>query len=196
MITLSRANLLVLDEPTNHLDVESIESIEDALDGYEGTVLLVSHDRAFLRELATRVWAFDGVRVEDFAGTFVEWEERQKARVAAAASEASRAAAERRDAEKRQAQRSTASQDKDQSLRRAQRRAADAAKAAEREVAELERRVQESRRVLEDPTLYDGSAAAARRAADLTRLLKEDEAALDAAIHRWMELTAALDTPE
>ena len=56
LLTLSRANLLVLDEPTNHLDVESIEAIEDAIDGYDGTVLIVSHDRAVLRGLATRVW--------------------------------------------------------------------------------------------------------------------------------------------
>jgi ATP-binding cassette, subfamily F, member 3 len=74
LMTLSRANLLVFDEPTNHLDVENIEVLEDALDEYEGTVLLVSHDRAFLREVATRVWAFDGTRLVDFDGPFIEWE--------------------------------------------------------------------------------------------------------------------------
>ena len=80
LITLSRANLLVLDEPTNHLDVENIEVLEDALDEYEGTVLLVSHDRAFLREVATRVWAFDGTRLTDFDGPFIEWEEKRARR--------------------------------------------------------------------------------------------------------------------
>ena len=74
LMTLARANLLVLDEPTNHLDVENIEVLEDALDEYEGTVLLVSHDRAFLREVATRVWSFDGSRLIDFDGPFIEWE--------------------------------------------------------------------------------------------------------------------------
>ncbi len=74
-MTLAHANLLVLDEPTNHLDVENIEVLEDALDEYDGTVLLVSHDRAFLREVATRVWWFDGTRLADFDGPFVEWEE-------------------------------------------------------------------------------------------------------------------------
>lgn len=74
LMTLANANLLVLDEPTNHLDVENIEALEDALDEYEGTVLLVSHDRAFLREVATRVWSFDGTRLVDFDGPFVEWE--------------------------------------------------------------------------------------------------------------------------
>ena len=73
-MTLLRANLLVLDEPTNHLDVENIEVLEDALDEYDGTVLLVSHDRAFLREVATRVWWFDGTRLTDFDGPFIEWE--------------------------------------------------------------------------------------------------------------------------
>ena len=80
-ITLSRANLLVLDEPTNHLDVENIEVLEDALDEYDGSVLLVSHDRAFLREVATRVWWFDGTRLVDFDGPFIEWEA-ERARVA------------------------------------------------------------------------------------------------------------------
>jgi ATP-binding cassette, subfamily F, member 3 len=75
LMTLARANLLILDEPTNHLDVENIEVLEDALDEYEGSVLLVSHDRAFLREVATRVWSFDGTHLTDFDGPFVEWEE-------------------------------------------------------------------------------------------------------------------------
>jgi ATP-binding cassette subfamily F protein 3 len=83
-MTLSKANLLVLDEPTNHLDVENIEVLEDALDEYEGTVLLVSHDRAFLREVATRVWAFEGTRLVDFDGPFTEWEADSARRVAGA----------------------------------------------------------------------------------------------------------------
>jgi ATP-binding cassette subfamily F protein 3 len=82
LMTLARANLLVLDEPTNHLDVENIEVLEDALDEYEGTVLLVSHDRAFLREVATRVWSFDGTRLTDFDGPFIEWEEDRARRAA------------------------------------------------------------------------------------------------------------------
>jgi ATP-binding cassette, subfamily F, member 3 len=91
VIVLQRANMLVLDEPTNHLDVESIEAIEDAIEEYEGTVLLVSHDRALLRELATRVWAFDGDRLVDFGGTFVDWE--RQLRDAALAKRASDAVA-------------------------------------------------------------------------------------------------------
>jgi ATP-binding cassette subfamily F protein 3 len=187
MITLSRANLLVLDEPTNHLDVESIEAIEDALDDYEGTVLLVSHDRAFLRELSTRVWAFDGTRVEDFDGTFVEWEGRQKERAVDAAAEAARAATSRRDAEKKQNKRNASVQDKDQAARREKRRAAEALRASEQAVHDCEARVESCRAELQDPALYDGSAAAARRAAELKRTLKDAEAALDGAMQRWLK---------
>jgi ATP-binding cassette subfamily F protein 3 len=189
MITLSRANLLVLDEPTNHLDVESIEAIEDALDGYEGTVLLVSHDRAFLRELSTRVWAFDGTKVEDFGGTFVEWEARQKARAADASAEATRATIVRRDAEKKQARSNSSSQGKEQAARRDRQRVA---QRAEQEVAKLEARVSACRDAVQDPALYDGSAGSVRRAAELTRSLKDAEAALDAAMQRWVEATATL----
>ena len=82
LMTLARANLLILDEPTNHLDVENIEALEDALEDYDGSVLLVSHDRAFLREVATRVWWFDGTRLHDFDGPFVEWEEARTRRAA------------------------------------------------------------------------------------------------------------------
>jgi ATP-binding cassette subfamily F protein 3 len=83
LMTLARANLLILDEPTNHLDVENIEALEDALDEYDGSVLLVSHDRAFLREVATRVWSFEGTHLEDFDGPFVEWEKAAQVRESA-----------------------------------------------------------------------------------------------------------------
>ncbi|MEZ4456117.1 MAG: ABC-F family ATP-binding cassette domain-containing protein [Gemmatimonadales bacterium] len=65
-LMLSGANFLVFDEPTNHLDVETIEVLEDAIDAYPGTVLLVSHDRALLRSLTTRTWALADGRIEDF----------------------------------------------------------------------------------------------------------------------------------
>ncbi len=64
---LSRANFLVLDEPTNHLDLESREALVEALDAYEGTILMVAHDRHLLSSVADEVWALghDGITVFD-----------------------------------------------------------------------------------------------------------------------------------
>jgi energy-coupling factor transporter ATP-binding protein EcfA2 len=66
MMMLEGANLLVFDEPTNHLDVESIEALKTRSRCLKGTVLIVSHDRALLRALTTRVWALENGRIEDF----------------------------------------------------------------------------------------------------------------------------------
>ena len=186
LITLSHANLLVLDEPTNHLDVENIEALEDALDEYEGTVLLVSHDRAFLREVATRVWAFDGTRLVDFDGPFVEWEE-DRAHRAAKASRADADAAElKRQQEKERAKKNAASQEGDHAARRARKRAADDAEAA---VQRHEARIAEVEAQLGDADLYDGTPEGAKKAAQLDQELARLRKALDQAMAAWAEAT-------
>jgi len=72
-IMLERPNVLVLDEPTNHLDLESIEALVEGLRSYEGTLVLVSHDRWFVRELATRVVEIRPDDILDYRGTYEEF---------------------------------------------------------------------------------------------------------------------------
>ena len=72
-LMLQKPNVLVFDEPTNHLDLESINALNVALQKFEGTVLLVTHDEDLVEEVATRVWHFDGGKIEDFAGTYEEY---------------------------------------------------------------------------------------------------------------------------
>jgi ATPase subunit of ABC transporter with duplicated ATPase domains len=72
-IMLQKPNVLVLDEPTNHLDLESINALNVALQKYDGTVLLVTHDEDLMEEVGTRVWHFDGRKIEDFKGTYEEY---------------------------------------------------------------------------------------------------------------------------
>ncbi len=72
-------NFLVMDEPTNDLDIETLELLEELVSNYEGTLLLISHDRAFLDSVVTSVLVFEGEgRVEEYIGGYSDWQERVK----------------------------------------------------------------------------------------------------------------------
>ena len=70
---LQRPNILVLDEPTNHMDMESIESLNMALENYEGTLVFVSHDREFVSSIATRIIELKSDGYVDFSGSYEEY---------------------------------------------------------------------------------------------------------------------------
>jgi len=72
-LMMQKPNFLVFDEPTNHLDLESINALNQALQKFEGTVLLVTHDFDLIDEVATRIWHFDGNGIEDFKGPYAEY---------------------------------------------------------------------------------------------------------------------------
>ena len=72
-LMLQKPNFIVLDEPTNHLDLESINALNIALQRYEGTVLLVTHDYDVIDEVATRIWHFEGGHIEDFKGPYADY---------------------------------------------------------------------------------------------------------------------------
>jgi len=69
-LMLQKPNVLIMDEPTNHLDMESIESLNQALEDYPGTVIFVSHDREFVSSLSTRVMSMTAEGIEDFRGDY------------------------------------------------------------------------------------------------------------------------------
>ena len=73
-LMLQKPNVLVFDEPTNHLDLEAINALNIALQKFDGTVLLVTHDEDLVDEVATRIWRFEDGKVEDFAGSYQELE--------------------------------------------------------------------------------------------------------------------------
>ena len=193
MLMLTRANLLVLDEPTNHLDVETIEVLEDAIEGYEGTVILVSHDRAMLRALANRVWVLHDLHITSFDGTFAEWEVASAEREHAAAVRAAEDQALKRVEERKRTARreATSAPDPRRQLRDARART----ERTEQDVATLEQQVEELTRLLDDPGLYtkaDGVAEAHRLGARLDSL----RARLDDALAAWERETAALEALE
>ena len=97
MLVWQRPNLLLLDEPTNHLDLTTREALSMALNEYEGTVMLVSHDRALLREVCDEFWLVTGGQVEPFDGDlddYQKWLLEQSREIARRAREEVRAAQE------------------------------------------------------------------------------------------------------
>ena len=197
MLMLSRSNLLILDEPTNHLDVESIEALEDALERYDGTVILVSHDRELLRGLTDKLWVLHERHITEFAGGFAEWESVSAERERAAAVRASEEAALRRVHERQRlertrreesAKRTRTGRELARDLRRAQRDI----EAAEKTIGELEARITTVSAALEDPELYT-RATAASDAATLGAQLEQTKRQLDAALEQWNAATEQVE---
>ncbi|MEP6491610.1 MAG: ABC-F family ATP-binding cassette domain-containing protein [bacterium] len=190
MLMLSRANLLILDEPTNHLDVESIETLEDAIDQYEGSVLLVSHDRELLRTLTTRLWVLHERHVTDFDGNFTEWELVSTERRHAASVRASEEEALRRVHEKKKtARRDEPSRETRAAQRNAQRRVTE----LEAQIQTLESRIETLTHELEDPELYTRSNGVAR-ATELGVELERLKTDLERILEDWSKASDALDT--
>jgi ATPase subunit of ABC transporter with duplicated ATPase domains len=71
-LMLQKPNVLVLDEPTNHLDLEAINALNIALQSFEGTLFLVTHDEDLLEEVGTRVWQFEQNRIVDVKSSYEE----------------------------------------------------------------------------------------------------------------------------
>jgi ATP-binding cassette subfamily F protein 3 len=80
--------LLLLDEPTNHLDIDSQEILQQVLEEFSGTILLVSHDRYLIRALATQIWAVSEGGLEIFDGTYEEYTAARRQRASASAASA------------------------------------------------------------------------------------------------------------
>ncbi len=185
LMELDGANLLVFDEPTNHLDVESIEALEEAIGDFDGTIILVSHDRALLRALVDRVWVLHEGRITDYPGTFAEWEAASAERAHAARVAAEEQEALRRMKEQRQLRRAQDQRRKALSAQRAARRALEEAEA---EVTRWEAEVARLQAVLAEPGRYL-TADGVREAAAQGKELEAAKRALDAAFERWGRLS-------
>ena len=173
------ANVLVLDEPTNDLDAETLELLEDLLVEFGGTVLLVSHDRAFLNEVATSLLVFEGDgAVSEYIGGYDDWQRERASREQAAA----KAAAVSRGASAVAPAGSGGPERKARKLSNKERTEL-AALPARIEVLEAEQTTLNTR--LADPTFFRTAGAEVSRA---TARLAEIEAELAKAYARWTEL--------
>jgi ATP-binding cassette, subfamily F, member 3 len=184
MMALQEANLLIFDEPTNHLDVESIESLEESLEGYEGTIILVSHDRALLRNLVTRVWSLQNGRIEDVKGGFDEWEAfkaSQEKQARAAAAEERKAEAKRPKENRKPDEQHRAKQAEERGKERNREKAEQRVHTLEGEIKGLEAK-------LADPGLYQ-QANGTKEAKKLDGELRAKKGELDRAMEEWTALS-------
>jgi ATP-binding cassette subfamily F protein 3 len=195
---LRPANLLLLDEPTNHLDVSAREVLEDALARYTGTICLVSHDRAFMDRLATKVLEIDRGRLRLFHGNYSDYlyaKERERAEqsVGAAAAPRERRAGGEGGTQTRETPKRGGPKSKDQKRKEAEarsnlsvdrRKRRDERRRVMDDIAKGERRLEEIRLALADPLVYADGA----RTKKLVNEQRALQSKVDRLYARWAEL--------
>ena len=173
-----KSNLLVLDEPTNDLDLETLDLLQEVIADYEGTVLIVSHDRDFLDRTVTVTLGLDGSgKVDVVAGGYADWEARRKKPAAAKASVKSASSAPVAPPSPQRKGKLTYKDQRDYELLPAR-------------VAELEAAIARDEDALHDPALYTRDPA---RFAALTEAVAKARADKDAAEERWLELAEMVE---
>ncbi len=80
-LSLEKGNLMILDEPTNHLDITATEVLEEALKDFNGTILMVSHDRFFVERIANKIWEIDKGKVKEYYGTYSKYKRKKEEEV-------------------------------------------------------------------------------------------------------------------
>ncbi|QDV70584.1 ABC transporter ATP-binding protein uup [Rosistilla carotiformis] len=173
------ANVIVLDEPTNDLDAETLEMLEDKLVGYDGTLLLVSHDRAFLNNVVTSTIVYEPDGVKEYVGGYDDWLA-QRGPLPTATTESSSAGGS-----KSKKKGGAASAAPKQRLSYKLQRELDGLPA---EIEKLEKQIAGVHETIADPSFYQGPG---ERIAEEQRKLKDLEARLAKTYARWEELEAS-----
>ncbi|MDP4557675.1 ATP-binding cassette domain-containing protein [Halomonas meridiana] len=193
LVAWQKPNLLLLDEPTNHLDLEMREALTEALAGFEGTVILVSHDRHLLRATVDEFWRVADHRVEPFDGDLEDYRAWLKARLEEnrrdARSEKNERQSQQPSSDRKAARKAAAElREKLRPLKKERDKAEKAMEAAQHSLEAVEA-------ILADPELYTDSA----RKAELTDALAKQatiKAQLDDAEQTWLAAEEALEAME
>lgn len=174
-LMLSESNLLLLDEPTNHLDAQSREILEDALRGYTGTVLYVSHDRYFINRTATRILELDGGNFVNYIGNYDYYLEKKAERLAKEEEELPKEAVYSEAKLDWQTQKA---------LEAEKRKHENALRATEEEISRLEEEI----RAIDAEFELPETGLDVARCQELAKKRKEAETALSGLYEKWEEL--------
>ena len=183
-LLLEPVNLLILDEPTNHLDMASKDVLKEAIRAFDGTAIIVSHDREFLDGLVTKVYEFGGGKVREHLGGIYDWLEKEPNPVPSPkeGGKTSPAADTSRPSPPTPKQDYAAHKEQQKALRKAERAVED----SERKISDMERRLKELDDLLMDP----------KNASDMTLVTEytTTKAALDKEVERWEQLSEELES--
>ncbi len=152
---VSEANFLLLDEPTNHLDMQSVGILIQALQAYEGTFIVISHDRHFVTEVATKIWYIEDYQLKEYPGTYHEWERWMDDR--AKNGQIPVSAPEPKAAPKPQAKPQLSNTDRD-TVSAELKKASKVLKEAEEAVTKLELELARYEKELADPQIYNNAS--------------------------------------
>lgn len=150
---ISEANFLMLDEPTNHLDMQSVNILIQALEQYEGTFVIISHDRYFVENVATKIWYIEDYQLKEYPGTYHEYEAFQEKRDKEAKLQAAAAPAPKKEEPKPARNNSEFNQLNNQ-LKQANKKLAE----SEKKVQQLEQELAKYEAELADPKVYGNVA--------------------------------------
>ena len=181
LITRDAPHMMILDEPTNHLDVDAREALVQALNGYAGTVVVVSHDRHMVELIADRLVLVESGTAREYEGDLADYTSMILGPTESSSAAKRSARQSRKDDRRAEAE----ARERSRKLRKA-------AKAAEAEIARLEARRAELDRAMFDPSSAP-PADAERTMSDLMKERAEVVGRLEAAEARWLEASEAAD---
>jgi ATP-binding cassette, subfamily F, member 3 len=200
-LLIKPGNLLLMDEPTNHLDSASAEALAESLGSYDGTLIFVSHNRAFVRRLATRIWNVENGTVETYPGTLDEYMDSCRRRLEEANGSSAPASARPKPQDKKPNAIEAFEQQKRRELEDKKKRDGDkqsknrVAK-LQKEIADLEARIAELEaaqktrsELLADPEVYADKA----RSTQLLTEFRDTQAELEQATGRWEKAHGELE---
>ncbi len=141
------ANFLVLDEPTNHLDIQSVNILIQALNQFEGTFIVVSHDRYLLDNVANKIWFIEDQQIKEYPGTYAEYEEWNSRRPAAGATAV---ATPKKEKEEKPANKKNQKDEKAAELKKLNKTLS----SVEEQISVIENSIKEQETLLADETLY------------------------------------------
>ena len=189
-LLLEPVNLLILDEPTNHLDMVSKDVLKEAIRAFDGTAIIVSHDREFLDGLVTKVYEFGGGQVREHLGGIYDFLRSRRIvelnELGANAHQQTNATATAQPAQQSHAVSSKQSYAEHKEQQRQKARTEKAVKDCERKIEQMEQRIKELDTLLSDP----------EKASDMTLVMEYTDIrrSLDLEMERWEKLSAQLDS--